>query len=101
LRLLDKNRPASKEAKDKMSISKKVSIQIYGHSRGMLGKTHSKELRLKISQRLKKAWDNPNSVFHTEEFRTSLRRFLKGSIENFVPFVYFMQRDLSAKFLIA
>lgn len=45
------------------------------HPRGMLGKTHTEEYRMQISERLKSMWGDPNSYLNSEEhrFRTSVR----------------------------
>lgn len=39
------------------------------HPRGMLGKTHSMELKRRTSSRFKKLWKDPTSKFNSKEFR--------------------------------
>jgi hypothetical protein len=54
--------------KNKMlSIKKKKDILKNGHPKGMLGKTHSKEYKDKISKRSKLMWSDKNSYFNSEE----------------------------------
>lgn len=40
-----------------------------GHPRGMLGKTHTEEVRNGQRDRLRKVWDNPNSSLNSQQHR--------------------------------
>jgi hypothetical protein len=54
-----------------LRIKKSIDMKEYHknneHPRGMLGKTHSEEYRKQISKRVKEAWQDPNSVYNSEE----------------------------------
>lgn len=43
-----------------------------GHPKGMLGKTHTDEYKKQFSERVKRDWNNPNSVYNTPEYRQKL-----------------------------
>lgn len=62
-------REGESERRSKQAIK---NIQTNGHPRGHLGKTHTKEVRRKISEANKKQWADPNSKFNTPEFRQNL-----------------------------
>jgi hypothetical protein len=57
------------QSSETRSASTKKAWQNHPHPKGYLGKTHNSETRKKISQKSKEAWGNPESKFHTEEFR--------------------------------
>jgi hypothetical protein len=68
----DKFRITSEEDKIRISITNKKWIKENGHPRGMLGKTHSKELKQKMSERVKKMWQDPNSKLNSIEHRQAV-----------------------------
>ena len=60
------NRKMTEEAKENYSKASKEKILKNGHPRGMLGKKHSAGFKKDRSERLKKEWADPNSVFNSE-----------------------------------
>ena len=65
----DRFRITSEEDKIRISITNKKWIKENGHPRGMLGKTHSEDLKKKMSERSKKMWQDPNSILNSLEYR--------------------------------
>jgi hypothetical protein len=43
-----------------------------GHPKGMLGKTHSEENKIKAGQRLRTMWKDPNNYLNSQEYRQIL-----------------------------
>ena len=46
-----------------------IIISKNNHPRGMLGKTHTAEVKKQTSERNKKLWSDPNSRFNSEEHK--------------------------------
>lgn len=63
------NRISMKYMSDKISENTKKFISKNGHPRGMYGKKHTEEAKLKFSERNKKLWSDPKSKFNSDEFR--------------------------------
>lgn len=59
----------TKERRKKQSKITKKFIKEHGHTRGMLGKTHSKKNRLLMSKRFKKQWKDPTSAFNSKKYK--------------------------------
>lgn len=71
-------RPAAQLAAAKPATKRKKRLatlkqfQETGHPRGMLGKTHTPEVRRRISEAQRKRWADPNADVHTPEYRQKM-----------------------------
>lgn len=59
----------TEEQKKNISEKSKKRIAENGHPKGMLGKTHSIENRLKLSERSKNMWADKNHIVHSNEHK--------------------------------
>lgn len=57
------------EFKNNLSIKAKTRLKEMGHPKGMLGKHHSSEVKAQMSIRSKRLWNDPTSIFNSDEFK--------------------------------
>tara|TARA_Y100000310_G_scaffold315295_1_gene365659 strand:+ start:698 stop:1675 length:978 start_codon:yes stop_codon:yes gene_type:complete len=69
-------KPISEE--HKRNIGKGVT----GKNNGMYGKTHTKEVRKKLSQTKKQAWKDIDSTYNSKEFREKRSKYMREKINN-------------------
>jgi len=69
LGLTDPHHKNSEEHKEKTSIGMKEYHKTHEHPRGHKGKKHSRGMREKMSDRVRNAWADPNSVFNSKSFK--------------------------------
>ena len=62
----------SEEQKLKVSERIKKYIKENGHPKGMINKKHSEKTKIKLSEKSKLAWKNPNYILHSEEYKQKI-----------------------------
>jgi len=87
LGLTDKNNRISMKYKSKETSERfKKWIKEQGHPKGMLGKKHTEESKIKFSERCKKLWADPNSKFNSQECRQKksdyMSKFMSEKVRN-------------------
>ncbi len=71
-RMAARRRAANPDTRLKLRLATLKQFREKGHPRGMLGKTHTPEVRKRISEAQRKRWGDPNSDVNTPEYRQKM-----------------------------
>jgi hypothetical protein len=82
LGLTNRNSKIPDKAKDNLSKKTKQRLKEKGHPKGFLGGKHSQETKKKISESTKKAWENKNHFFNSEEHKQNQSNIMSKNRAN-------------------